>query len=159
MSDVVGTISACIDLAERIVILVKKFKEARARIQAIINDVSLLQSILHQLKEVLKPDPYAGYTAVRLSNEGLTNSLTAVKRCEATFNLIREELVKVAHDKKFQKKVEHGDTISVDWAARAFWVFRETSISGLRLELNGAKQDIMLSLSVNQLYIAKQPSQ
>lgn len=159
MSDVVGTISACIDLAEKIVSLVQKFQEARKRIQAIANDVSLLQSILKQLKSVLKPDPTAGYTAVRLSNDGLKNSLTAVKRCEENFDMIQDQLAKASNDKRFKKKLQYGETISVDWAARTFWIFKESSVFELRSELNGSKQDVMLSLSVNQLYIAKQPSQ
>ncbi|KAI9663228.1 MAG: hypothetical protein M1821_008276 [Bathelium mastoideum] len=159
MADVIGTIAACVELAEKIADLVKKFVGAWERIQTIASDVSLLESILKQLDEILSPDPSAGITAARLSPHGRKNASTAVQRCKEIFRRIREELVKTLYDKRFQAKLARGETISVNWAVRLFWIFKESSISELREELSRSKQDVMLSLSVIQLSIAKQPAQ
>ena len=159
MADVIGTIAACIDLAEKIANLVEKFAEAQKRIQTIASDVSLLQSILKQLKEVLRPDPIAGYTVVRLSHNGQHNTLTAAQRCQRIFTKIRDELSKTLYDKRFKAKLDHGEVIYVNSVVRLFWIFKESSISELREELNRSKQDVVLSLSVNLLSVAKQPVQ
>ncbi|KAI9709135.1 MAG: hypothetical protein M1820_003582 [Bogoriella megaspora] len=157
--EVVGTISASIDLAARIADLVRRFTEARKRITAIANDVSLLQSILKQLKEVLQPDPNAGYTAVRLTNEGLRNSLTAVKKCRRIFSKIWEGLDQVTNHSKTKKRLDGGGVLTIDWLSRTFWIFKQDTIAELRNELKASKEDVMLTLSVNQLALAKQPSQ
>jgi hypothetical protein len=159
MAEVIGTISACIGLADRIIALVEKFASAKVRIQTIANDVTLLNSILSQLQQVLKPDPDAPYTAVRLTYNGLRNSLTAVQHCKDIFTRICNELEIVTRDKKVKEYIDLCATLPLDWMVRTFWLFKSSTITELREELNRAKQDVMLSLSVNQLSLAKQPSQ
>ncbi|KAI9709930.1 MAG: hypothetical protein M1820_003008 [Bogoriella megaspora] len=156
---VVGAISACVDLADRIASLVEKLANAKKRIAAIARDVSLLQSILKQLKEVLEPDPHAGYTAVRLTPAGHRNSLEAVRRCSEVFTKIRELLDQVLDNKRVREKLDRGDPINLDWLTKWYWIFKEGSIAELREELKSSKENVILSLSVNQLAIARQPVQ
>ena len=160
MMDVLGAIVNCIDLAEKIAVLVTKFKEAAERIKIIVTDVTRLQSILKDLREVLQPDPHASYTAAYLKpiGVGLEKALKAVKGCEEILNKIRDELATTLRDKSLKKKLEQREPISVNWVVRTFWIFKESSVFELREDLIRSKQDVIISLLVIQLWLTRQPS-
>jgi len=159
MTDVIGTISACLDLADRIAELYKRIKGAEKRLETIATSVSRLSSILRSLEDVLKPDLKAGLTAPRLPNDGLRNSLIAVKDCKDTFNAIWRELDEVAKHQKVKRSIQYGEAIKLDWAEKTFFIFREAKVAEYNDRLRTSKEDVMLSLLVNQLWLAKQPAQ
>lgn len=161
VATILGTISACVDLADRISKLISRYGAAQKRIYSIASDVSLLQSITNQLKGILRPDPNADYTAARFSSEALRTTLTAVQRCEKACQKVIDGLndVLAKSNSKDRDRLQYDDQRTIDWATKTYWIFKEDSIRELRDELGASKEAVMISLSLNQLTLAKQPAQ
>ncbi|KAK8021973.1 hypothetical protein PG993_012740 [Apiospora rasikravindrae] len=101
--------------------------------------VRRLGRILDQLGDTLRPDPRAGYSAVRLSNQGLKNSYESVKRCDTA-------------PKRLDRTLED-ITFSLNYA------YHDGPVRRVVTKLKECKWDTTLSNSVNQLYLAKRASQ
>ncbi|KAK8007921.1 hypothetical protein PG989_001911 [Apiospora arundinis] len=155
MTDILGAISASLDLAIFITKQVEKVKDAPETVQVIIDDVRRLTRILDQLGDTLRPDQRAGYAAVRLSSQGLQNGLDSVKRCETTL----AKLGRTLEDIFGKEQWNHGEPLRFGKRARLNYAYHDGPVRRLLTELRECKWDIMLSNSVNQLYLAKQPSQ
>lgn len=155
MTDILGAISASLDLAIFISKQVEKVMDAPETVQVITDDVRRLSRILNQLGETLRPDPRAGYTAVRLSHQGLKNGYESVKRCKTTLKKLDGTLEDIFGKDQWNG----GEPLRFGKRARLSYARHDGSVRRLLVELRECKWDIMLSNSVNQLYLAKQPSQ
>ncbi|KAH8886001.1 hypothetical protein GQ53DRAFT_347368 [Thozetella sp. PMI_491] len=149
--DIVGTISASIHLAEVIIGQVKKFRDAPKQLQSISETVSFLQRILRQLKETLKPPPGASHAAVRLTKEGEEIGLHATDKCQRILERILTDVLGA------ELNVKDG-TITLGLKGRLTWMVRDSTARELLKELKDAKEDLLLSNSVNQLALAQQSS-
>lgn len=160
MTDILGAISASLDLAIFITKQVEKVKDAPETVQVILDDVRRLRRILDQLGDTLRPDPRAGHTAVRLSSQGLQNGFESVKRCESTLAKLDRTLEDVFGKDQWNDRGGGGEQpLRFGKRARLNYAYHDSAVRRLLTELRECKWDIMLSNSVNQLYLAKQPSQ
>ncbi|KAK8076793.1 E3 ubiquitin-protein ligase ubr11 [Apiospora phragmitis] len=155
MTDILDAISASLDLAIFITKQVEKVIDAPGTVQIITDDVRCLSRILGQLSDTLRPDPRAGYTAVRLSNQGLNNGYESVKRRETTLTKLDHALEEIFGKDQWKR----GEPIRFGKRARLNYAYHDGPVRKLLTELRECKWDIMLSNSVKQLYLAKQPSQ
>jgi hypothetical protein len=160
MTDILGAISASLDLAIFITKQVEKIIDAPRTMRVITDDVARLSRILAQLRDTLEP---RSGTAIRLKPAGLKNGLESVERCEQTLERLEDTLMSIFGTGEWHRlKDEFGKE---DWdyvkpirfgkRARAVFAYREGDIVKLMTELKECKWDIMLSNSVNQLYLAQ----
>ncbi|KAF3004460.1 hypothetical protein E8E14_004082 [Neopestalotiopsis sp. 37M] len=160
MTDILGAISASLDLAIFITKQVEKIIDAPRTVRVITDDVARLSRILAQLRDTLEP---RSGTAIRLKPAGLKNGLESVERCEQTLERLEDTLMSIFGTGEWHRlKDEFGKE---DWdyvkpirfgkRARAVFAYREGDIVKLMTELKECKWDIMLSNSVNQLYLAQ----
>lgn len=155
MTDILGAISASLDLAIFITKQVEKVMDAPETVQVITDDVRRLGRILAQLSDTLRPDPRAGYTAVRLSSQGLKNGLESVQRCNSTLKKLDCALEGIFGKDQWNRD----EPLRFGRRARLNYAGHDGRVRRLLAELRECKWDIMLSNSVNQLFLAKQPSQ
>ncbi|KAK8057948.1 ubiquitin-protein ligase e3 component [Apiospora saccharicola] len=161
MTDILGAISASLDLAIFITKQVEKVLDAPETVQVITDDVRRLSRILAQLSDTLRPAPDPrgsghSYTAVRLSSQGLRNGLESVQRCHTTLKKLDRAMEGIFGKDPWNRDDE---PLRFGKRARLNYASHDGRVRRLLGELRECKWDIMLSNSVNQLYLAKQPSQ
>ncbi|ETS85028.1 hypothetical protein PFICI_03053 [Pestalotiopsis fici W106-1] len=153
MTDILGAISASLDLAIFITKQVGKYKDAPETVRLISDDVLRLSRILEHLRDNLQPHPVS---AVRLAPAGLEHGMESVKRCERVLGKIKATLKSIFRTGDWNLPRDEVKQIHLNTLTRISFVVRDSDINKLRAELKECKWDIMLSNSVNQLYLAQQ---
>ncbi|KAI1858518.1 uncharacterized protein JN550_012565 [Neoarthrinium moseri] len=148
MAEVVGTISACLGIAQAIAAQVEKFATAPKHVKHISSDVSLLQRILEQLRKTLRPDK--GKEVLNLGEEAVDIALKCVGRCTAVFREIQDILGKILGD-----AIHSTAPSKLTLTQRAMYLRYDGDLRLLREELKCTKQNIVLINSVNQIALSR----